>query len=198
MTPDDDDGRDERLAELLEVPPLDDVTRRRLVRRALDEPRRDPGPDAAPPGRSSPPRPRWSSLSLRPRSCSATTVATPRRRTATAPRSLTRPRRAQPTRRRPRRRRPTSATSGRSPTRPCYATAWLSAPPPHYLRVSQRLTSPASPGPRDSVSTDRWRLSASGTYQGAPVDVFVGPKGGIDTAFVTNEACEVIAEVPLV
>lgn len=32
------DGRDERLAALLEVPPLDDVTRRRLVRRALEEP----------------------------------------------------------------------------------------------------------------------------------------------------------------
>jgi hypothetical protein len=36
--PHEDDARDERLAALLEVPPLDDVTRRQLVRRALDEP----------------------------------------------------------------------------------------------------------------------------------------------------------------
>lgn len=35
--PTDDDERDERLAAFLEVPPLDDVTRKRLVRRALDE-----------------------------------------------------------------------------------------------------------------------------------------------------------------
>jgi hypothetical protein len=32
-----DDERDEQLASLLEVPPLDDVTRRRLVTRAVDE-----------------------------------------------------------------------------------------------------------------------------------------------------------------
>ena len=105
MTPDDDDRRDERLAELLEVPPLDDVTRRRLVRRALDEPGATPARGRGAPGRSSPPRPRWSSVSSRPRSCSATTVATRRRRTATAPRRPTRPRRAQPTRRRRRARR---------------------------------------------------------------------------------------------
>jgi hypothetical protein len=36
LTPDSPDRRDDRLAELLEVPPLDEVTRRRLVASALD------------------------------------------------------------------------------------------------------------------------------------------------------------------
>jgi hypothetical protein len=36
LTPDPPDRRDEHIAELLEVPPLDEVTRRRLVTKALD------------------------------------------------------------------------------------------------------------------------------------------------------------------
>ena len=38
------DARDDELAPLLEVPPLDDETRRRLVSRAVDEVRPAPAP----------------------------------------------------------------------------------------------------------------------------------------------------------
>jgi hypothetical protein len=202
------DGRDERLAKLLEVPPLDDVTRRRLVRRALD----DPG--------SAPARRR---RLARPVAVAAATLvvvvgaaivlrdgggngdSTAARRTGedsaedAGERGTNEPAA------------PTSfgelgEVSDPAVLRERVALAVASEPPAESEDAgteepdaAEAAVPPECLTALEQSGAGTPTLVATGTYQAAPALVVVAPRDGTETAFVLDSAtCELRSEVPLV
>jgi hypothetical protein len=196
MTPDDDDRRDERLGEMLEVPPLDDVTRRRLVRRALDEP-------SVSPARA---RRAWAVVAAAAvvvvgvfaaavvlRDDGGDTTAADRDRTEKT-------------------NEPTAGAADEEAAAapiPLGNLGEISDPVVLRDRLKGRAAAPPSPTELEAFAcpTTSEQLGtsapvttfATGTYEGAPALVLVASKDGSDTAFVLDPAtCTVLVEVPLV
>ena len=194
------DRRDERLAELLDVPPLDDVTRRRLVRRALEE-------SGAPAGRG---YRRFVAIAA---AAAVGVIALfgvavvlrdDGTETNTAGQDRTTEKTAQP---------PAAGDADEEQAAPAAGPIYVgdvgevSDPAVLRERLEQRAAEPVPPADSESAtefactftSDGAPTLFATGTYDGTPVSVFVAPKGGVDTAFVVDEAnCQVLSEVPLV
>ena len=202
------DGRDERLAALLEVPPLDDVTRRRLVRRALDEAGRRPDRrrliGALSAAAAALVVVLGTALVLRDDGGGGDTAARPAGGDAE---------------------RVESDEGGADEAAAPSSFAELGeVSDPAVLRERLRALAPA-PGPTESdepggaderetataavppecltalgrVGAGPPTVVAGGTYRGAPALVLVAEKAGRDTAFVLDAAtCELRSEVPLV
>lgn len=208
--PNDDDARDERLAALLEVPPLDDLTRRRLVRRALDEPGAVVGDMAA--------RRRQLVGALGVAAAAVVVVvagavvlrAGDDSGDTTAARSAD----EEPAE---------NGGANEAAAAPGAFADLGEVSDPAVLR-EQLGALAAAPEPRGESEGDTQEraaggaavpagcltvleqagagsptLVAGGTYQGAPALVLVAPKGGIDLAFVLDAStCELRSKVPLV
>lgn len=210
---DGDDSRDERLAALLEVPPLDDVTRRRLVRRALDEPGAVLGETA---------ERRRRTVRVVGAAAAALLVvvgATVVLRAGDDGGDTTA---ARPADEEPAEDAGKGATDEEAAAAPRAfgelgevsdpavlrerLTAVAAAPstPPNSEEdagTEQRSAAPVPPACLTAVEQTGGgspTLVASGTYQGAAALVLVAPKAGVDTAFVLDAAsCALLSEVPL-
>ncbi|MGQ0802993.1 MAG: hypothetical protein ACT4PI_03910 [Actinomycetota bacterium] len=211
--PNDSDSRDERLAALLEVPPLDDVTRRRLVRRALDEPRAVLGEDAERRRRTV--RVVGAAAAALVVVAGATVVL--RAGDDGGDTTAARPEGEEPTEdvgkggtdeaAAP----PSAFTDLGEVSDPSVLRERLgvlaAAPEPSAESegddTEERATGgaavpPACLTPLEQAGAGSPTLAAGGTYQGTPALVLVAPKAGVATAFVLDAAtCVLLSEVPV-